>query len=514
MCVHCSNKRKSVRELSSKAMRLNLLRQHNNLHGLSKPRRSKNKTEPIFPPAVRSFRSGTGVVLRAGDVLIVFLTLFSLLHIMQRASFDSFYLAAALIGTSLFAFFGSLLRIYPAGHDMSFDFSMGKVLQAWVLTAAGLVFVGFATKTTEIYSRLTIGIWFAIVPAGLIIWRLLHFGFMCRLQRKRNKIGKTAIAGAGKLGTHLTNLIEERVLPGMHVSAFYDDHKPKGHRPLPDRDTSVQGTLDDLCDLAKRGEIDCVYVTLPMRAEERIKEIVSRLGEACTKVYVVPDIFLFDLLQSHWISMCGIPLVSIYDSPHDGVQSWAKVVTDYALASIILVFISMPMLLIAAGVKLSSPGPVLFKQRRYGIDGREVVVWKFRTMTVCEDGAVVPQTCKNDSRVTRFGRMLRRTSLDELPQFINVLQGRMSVVGPRPHAVAHNEEYRHLIRGYMLRHKVKPGITGWAQVNGWRGETEELYQMERRIEHDMQYIRNWSVWLDIKIVLLTLFKGFWCEKAY
>jgi putative colanic acid biosynthesis UDP-glucose lipid carrier transferase len=165
-------------------------------------------------------------------------------------------------------------------------------------------------------------------------------------------------------------------------------------------------------------------------------------------------------------------------------------------------------------VKVSSPGPVLFKQRRYGIDGKEISVWKFRTMRVCEDGDHVPQATKKDPRITPLGSFLRRTSLDELPQFVNVLMGRMSIVGPRPHAVAHNELYRGQVKGYMLRHKVRPGITGWAQINGWRGETDTLDKMVNRIEHDLWYIRNWSLWLDLKIIVLTAVRGLTGMNAY
>jgi putative colanic acid biosynthesis UDP-glucose lipid carrier transferase len=209
-----------------------------------------------------------------------------------------------------------------------------------------------------------------------------------------------------------------------------------------------------------------------------------------------------------------IPTVSIHETPFYGVDGWVKRVEDIVLSSVILALIAIPMLIIATGVKFSSPGPVIFRQRRYGLSGQEIEVWKFRSMTVCENGDDVRQATKCDPRITAFGAFLRRTSLDELPQFINVLQGRMSIVGPRPHAIAHNEEYRKLISGYMLRHKVKPGITGWAQINGWRGETESLDKMRNRVEHDLTYIRNWSLWLDIKIILVTALKGFCGKNAY
>jgi putative colanic acid biosynthesis UDP-glucose lipid carrier transferase len=196
------------------------------------------------------------------------------------------------------------------------------------------------------------------------------------------------------------------------------------------------------------------------------------------------------------------------------MNGWLKRAEDLILGVAILAVAAIPMLLIACAVKWTSKGSILFKQRRYGLNGKVVYVWKFRTMTVSDDGETVMQAKKGDSRLTPIGAFLRRTSLDELPQFFNVLQGTMSIVGPRPHAVAHNEQYRWLIPGYMLRHKVKPGITGWAQVNGWRGETDTLEKMEKRVECDLEYMRNWSLWLDIKIVALTIFKGFYSKNAY
>ena len=195
-------------------------------------------------------------------------------------------------------------------------------------------------------------------------------------------------------------------------------------------------------------------------------------------------------------------------------DDWLKRLEDLLIATAAIVVTAPLMLAIALGVKLCSPGPVLFRQHRYGLSGKVVEVWKFGSMRVVEDGDAIPQARRGDPRVTRFGAFLRRTSLDELPQFFNVLQGHMSVVGPRPHAVVHNEQYRKLVPGYMLRHKVKPGITGWAQINGWRGETDTVEKMQHRVEHDMHSIRNWSVWLDVKIVLLTLVRGFVSPGAY
>jgi putative colanic acid biosynthesis UDP-glucose lipid carrier transferase len=212
--------------------------------------------------------------------------------------------------------------------------------------------------------------------------------------------------------------------------------------------------------------------------------------------------------------MEGLPVYSIYETPFAGPNDWVKRAEDIILGLAIIILILPLLLIIAIGVKFSAPGPIIFQQRRYGIHGDEIWVWKFRSMTVCEDGPSIPQACKNDPRVTKFGSFLRKTSMDEFPQFLNVLKGDMSIVGPRPHAIAHNEYYRKLVPGYMLRHKVKPGITGWAQVNGWRGETDTLNKMEKRVEYDLDYIRNWTLWLDLRIIFLTIFKGIVGKNAY
>jgi putative colanic acid biosynthesis UDP-glucose lipid carrier transferase len=266
--------------------------------------------------------------------------------------------------------------------------------------------------------------------------------------------------------------------------------------------------------VAKKGDIDIVYITLALKAEDRIAQIIAELSDTTVSVYYVPDFFGFDLLRSQWSSVGNIAVVSIYDSPFYGIDGFFKRLFDVVFSLIALVVIAIPMVIIAMLVKYTSAGPVFFKQRRFGLDGQEITVWKFRSMTVAENGAKVTQVQRNDARVTKLGGFLRKTSLDELPQFINVLQGRMSVVGPRPHAVAHNELYRKQIKGYMLRHKVKPGITGLAQISGFRGETDTLDKMEGRIKYDLKYIGQWSMVLDAKIILLTILRGFSGKDVY
>ncbi|MCA1931510.1 undecaprenyl-phosphate glucose phosphotransferase, partial [Rheinheimera sp.] len=276
----------------------------------------------------------------------------------------------------------------------------------------------------------------------------------------------------------------------------------------------LQGKINECVELAREGEFDKLYITLPLSADKRIAEIIQRLGDTTVDVHIVPDLLLYNLMHARLGNIGSVETLSVFESPYYGARDWLKRSFDIVVSSIALVLLAVPMLVIAAAIKLTSRGPVLFKQDRYGLDGKPIKVYKFRSMTVQDNGSTVVQATKNDARVTPLGAVLRRTSLDELPQFINVLKGDMSVVGPRPHAVAHNEQYRKLVAFYMLRHKVKPGITGWAQINGWRGETDSLEKMEKRIEYDLNYIKNWSLWWDAKIVFLTFFRGFTGKNVY
>jgi putative colanic acid biosynthesis UDP-glucose lipid carrier transferase len=220
-------------------------------------------------------------------------------------------------------------------------------------------------------------------------------------------------------------------------------------------------------------------------------------------------------MHGEWTDLNGIPIISVFNTSVNNITSRTlKRLEDITISLLILMLISPILLAISIAIKVTSSGPILFKQKRYGLHGNKIIVYKFRSMTVQDNGNIIKQATKNDSRLTSIGGFLRRTSLDELPQFFNVIQGVMSIVGPRPHAVAHNEEYRKLIPKYMQRHLVKPGITGWAQINGLRGETEELEKMKKRIEFDLHYITIWSIWLDIKIIFITIFKGFFDKNAY
>jgi putative colanic acid biosynthesis UDP-glucose lipid carrier transferase len=356
-------------------------------------------------------------------------------------------------------------------------------------------------------------IW-AICTWALLTGYRIVLRLMLRYLRKKGYNTRTAVVfGSGDLGRKVHQILMDKRWIGIRVVGFFDDN-PALHQEKVS-DVEVMGNLEQGVEFVQRQRIDTVFITLPFRSEQRIKQISSALKDTTATCYLVPDLFNLQLFSMSLFEIAGLPLLDMnatnLTSAGNRVLKWLE---DVIVSILILFLITPLMIVIAIAIMATSNGPVIFKQRRYGMNGDEIVVYKFRTMTVCEDGDVVPQAREGDQRVTAVGRFLRRTSLDELPQFINVLQGRMSVVGPRPHAVAHNETYRKLIDGYMLRHKVKPGITGWAQINGWRGETETLEKMARRVEHDLYYLRNWSLWLDLKIILISIFVGFAGKRAY
>jgi putative colanic acid biosynthesis UDP-glucose lipid carrier transferase len=314
------------------------------------------------------------------------------------------------------------------------------------------------------------------------------------------------IIGANELGRTLArSLMEQRQFSPVRVTAFFDDRAPQ--RLGADLELPISGGIDTVADFVRANRIDQIYIALPMASQPRILRLLEQLRDTTASIYFLPDIFLYDLIQARVDTVGGLPVVAVCETPFHGTTGLIKRLADVCLSVAAITITAPLMLAIAVAIRATSPGPILFRQRRYGLDGEEIVVWKFRSMRVQEDGATVTQATRGDARITPIGGFLRRTSLDELPQFFNVLQGRMSVVGPRPHAVAHNETYRKLIKGYMIRHKVKPGITGWAQVNGARGETETVDKMKRRIELDLEYLRHWSLRMDLKIVLMTVWQA-------
>jgi putative colanic acid biosynthesis UDP-glucose lipid carrier transferase len=424
------------------------------------------------------------------------------------------YLLAGAVAIIVHYLVAELSGMYRSWRGVSRDREAFAALSTWFVAFLLLGGIGLVTTRLNGTPRMLVGVWFL----GTAMFLVFSHGLLRRLQRSFWLRGVNtkpcAIVGVTQLGIQLAENILATPELGLKLAGYYDDRPPQRGPQLPPGLKQRIGNIDDLVIDAKAGFIDRVYITFPMRAEGRIRGVLAKLADTTASVYIVPDFFVFQLLHSRWTDIGGLPAVSVFENPLYGVDGLAKRAFDLVVSGLSLAVLALPMTIIALAIKLTSRGPVFFRQRRYGLDGQEILVWKFRSMTVCEDGHQVAQATKNDSRVTPLGAFLRRTSLDELPQLFNVVEGGMSLVGPRPHAAAHNEQYRKMIEGYMLRHKVKPGITGLAQIRGWRGETDTLEKMQRRVECDHEYIREWSMWLDVKILFATIFVVLAKSNAY
>ena len=382
----------------------------------------------------------------------------------------------------------------------------------WVWIAALLILTGYGTGYIEYFSHHDIKVWLWAAPlseVGATVLLRLAAPALLTLQGPRQR---AVIIGMNEQGIALARKIHETPLSRVELCGFVDSRNTE--RLNPKGEHKLLGDMSRIAQVIREQRISNIYLSLPMASQPRILKLLDDLKDTTASIYFVPDMFVTDLIQGRAGTVCGTPVISVCETPFSGFNGLLKRGSDILFSIGILLLIFPLLLLVAFAVKWTSPGPIIFKQRRYGLDGQEILVYKFRSMSVTEDGGVVTQATKGDSRITPLGALLRRTSLDELPQFVNVLQGRMSIVGPRPHAVAHNEMYRKLIKGYMVRHKVKPGITGWAQINGYRGETETLDKMQGRIDYDLDYLRNWSLRLDIRIILSTVKLVSKDQKAY
>jgi len=458
-------------------------------------------TQTKAPPAFRSTTSITidrssllsliGVFI---DPLTVILTLF-ILVLIDEPNISPPYLILALLMFAI-SFPGNAQLHMPLLRKtihICFD---------WAVKILLLVFFGYASHYLDFFDRDVLIMWLWFAPAGQVAMHVLVRQLAPAILKLQGETKYAVVVGVNEQSLELGTRLKEDPYSDIKILGYFDDRitsrmdQPYGR--------SVLGKLSDLPQFVNENKVPLIYLSLPMSTQPRIMSLLDGLRDTTASIYFVPDIFVTDLIQGRLSTVAGLPVVAVCESPFTGFNGMVKRLSDIVLSLLILMLIAPIMLVISLLIKLGSPGPVIFKQRRYGLDGREIVVYKFRSMTVTEDGDNIQQAQKNDLRITPLGAFLRKTSLDELPQFINVLQGKMSVVGPRPHAVAHNEQYRKLIDGYMIRHKVKPGITGWAQVNGYRGETEVLDKMKKRIDFDLDYLRNWSLRLDLYIVLKTV----------
>jgi len=383
------------------------------------------------------------------------------------------------------------------------------IVANWLSVSAVLLVLGYATRYLRDFDAEMLWIWFGTTP---LVLYLAHRAIPLVMPQLLAIDGyrSAVVVAANEVGRRLAQNFVTHPELGFRFQGFFDDRAPaQGEAPEDlafeaPASGPVLGQVEAVPAYVRAHRVEAVFIALPMAQQPRLLNLLDELKDTTASIYFVPDIFITDLINARIDEVNGMPVMAVCESPIVGMNALSKRSFDLVLGLLAVIVLLPVLLAISIGVKMSSPGPVLFRQRRYGLDGRQITVLKFRSMRVEEDGAVVRQALRDDPRTTRLGAFLRRTSLDELPQLFNVLRGQMSLVGPRPHAIAHNEEYRHLIKGYMVRHKVKPGITGWAQVNGLRGETDSIEKMRRRIEHDIEYLRRWSIGFDLLILYKTV----------
>jgi putative colanic acid biosynthesis UDP-glucose lipid carrier transferase len=465
------------------------------------------------PYQIRSSRSAVDIVYRLVDAAAILAAASIAIGYSDAEHLPSLaVVGAATLLVHLVAIEVSGLYRNWRGSRLSFE--LWTVAINWLYTAPAVLGLGLVAQYNGEFTYQSKLVWLVLTPAAMASGRIVLRMVLRNLRRRGFNTRKFAICGVNKLGVQLARNVQNSPELGLEFVGYFDDRPERRTRELAGEPRPHSGNLRQLVQMAKSGGVDMIFITFPMRAEQRIRNYLQELGDTTASVYIVPDFFVFQMLHARWNQIDGLPVVSVFETPISGIDGVLKRGFDLVVASALLVAAALPMAVIALAVKWSSPGPVFFRQKRYGLSGEEIRVWKFRTMRVTEDGPVVKQASKGDDRITPIGRVLRKTSLDELPQLFNVIGGSMSLVGPRPHATAHNEQYRAQIEGYMLRHKVKPGITGLAQVNGARGETETLEKMERRVELDHRYIREWSLWMDLRILVKTALVVFKQENAY
>ena len=449
-------------------------------------------------------------VFRIIDIAILVVSLLMILGL-YGLSFNRDYLLLLALTLVFFSYLTEAMGLYRKLRLGKFTQRVMVIFASTSLTFLLVTSALFLFKESETFSRFVLFSWYGLSLISFIGWRIVYRRTKEKLYKQGINLRKVAIIGLNPVGKTLLKEIEKYPELGLEFVGFYDDRDPER---LKGDLSQLKGKVSDALTLAQDGTLDSVYICIPLIAETRIARIIHTLSDSTVNVFMVPDFLLSTLMHGNIGTLGSLDTISVFEEPLSGSKEFYKRSFDILFSAFVLVFISPILLAIAIAIKTTSKGPILFRQDRYGLDGQKIGVHKFRSMKVMENADKVVQATKNDTRITKVGAFLRRTSLDELPQFFDVLMGKMSVVGPRPHAVAHNEEYRKLVDYYMLRHKVKPGITGWAQINGWRGETDTIEKMEKRVEYDLQYIRNWSLWWDIKIVFLTVFKGFINKNAY
>ena len=432
-----------------------------------------------------------------------------------RFLFDGVYTSAedyflmisygAILSLIVFPWFG----VYRSWRGETALHQLKAVLLSWTTVWVVVIVLLFSLKASSEFSRIWLFGWYITTLIIMFIVRRIIYHLLNMMRSKGFNHKKIVIFGAGDLGKDVLSRVQASAWIGIDVLALFDDNKELENKKI--NSVPIITDSDSLSEYITSNNIDEIWLALPLRAELRLKEIMHQLKHNVVTVKLLPDIFGMRLINHSVGDMLGLPIVSLSASPMDGVNRYIKASEDRLLAFLILLLISPVMLLISVGVKLSSRGPVLYKQERLGWNGEVFTMYKFRSMPVDVEkstGAIWAKA--GEKRATKLGSFLRKTSLDELPQFINVLKGDMSIVGPRPERAVFVDKFKEEIPDYMQKHLVKAGVTGWAQVNGWRGDTD----LKKRIEFDMFYIENWSLWFDLRIIFMTIFKGFVHKNAH
>jgi Undecaprenyl-phosphate glucose phosphotransferase len=412
------------------------------------------------------------------------------------------YLSVAILGSVFVHFLLKRYGLYDLDSIIkTVDFAK-RILFGLSVSFLVLIAIGYIIKDAHFYSRGWLLIWFLTSFGSLLVVRMIAMAGIKRLVSQGYFQRSVAIYGAGSLGMRLYDFLAENDLTLDLVGVFDDriSHQARKKSKMP-----ILGGLEDLIAVAHVCHIDRIIIALPAPSDSRIKHLFSRLNELPSDVHLCPNMSSFELHHPRIDYIGSLGLLEVHSKPIGEWNVITKAALDYTGSALALVVLSPVFALAALAIKLDSPGPVFFRQRRHGFNQEIINVLKFRTMTVMEDGPEFQQAARNDPRVTRVGKFFRRTSIDELPQFWNVFLGEMSIVGPRPHAVAHNEQFFSVFKDFATRHKVKPGITGWAQINGYRGETDTADKMRGRVDHDLAYIKNWSIWLDLRIIMKTIY---------
>ena len=411
-------------------------------------------------------------------------------------------------------FFLILVILHHTGIYRSWRFSspryeINKIILGCCIVYFSLFFILYFLNLSHLVIRTGFMYWMIAWPGFLSLGRIIIRLTLRSLRKKGLNTKKAIIVGANDIGEELAGLIMKNPWSGMELLGFFDEHASRYKR------IKLLGGLDRIVRYVAEHDVDIVYISLSMNEQTKIQSVLRLLSDSTVSVFFVPDLFFVDLMIGGYLTYFEyFPVIALQETPIVGINRLVKRLFDMTISALALIMLSPIFLSIGIALKLTDSSRIVFKQWRYGLNGQPIQIYKFRTMTVLEDGYDFKQVTRNDPRITRLGGFLRKYSLDELPQLLNVLKGDMSLVGPRPHPVAMNETYRKLLPGYMLRHKVKPGITGLAQLHGFRGETDTMEKIESRLKYDIAYIRNWSLWNDIKILSKTVFSASWRTNAY